>query len=67
MTYDELYKKIEKIVRDDGDETLKIDEFIRKMKSELEFHRYPEKVAEINFIPLELILEIQKIDKKDLK
>ena len=60
MTFDEFYKRIETIVRNDGDDTLNIKMFIRKMISELEAnYSTPESrikyVSEFNQIPEELI------------
>jgi len=60
MTFKEFYKKIEAIVRNDGDETLNIKNFIKKMISELEVeYSTPESrikyVANFNQIPEELI------------
>ena len=60
MTFEEFYKKIEIIVKNDGDETLNIKNFIKKMISELEVeYSTPESrikyVSEFNQIPEELI------------
>jgi len=60
MTFEEFYKKIETIVRNDGDETLNIKNFIKKMISELEVEYSTPKsrikyVSEFNQIPEELI------------
>jgi len=60
MTFDEFYKRIETIVRNDGDDTLNIKMFIRKMISELEAnYSTPESrikyVSKFNQIPEELI------------
>ena len=62
--YKELYKKIEKIVRDDGDETLDIEWFIDKMIKELSINNIYF-VSNVNGIPEDILEELKELSKID--
>ena len=72
MTQEELLATIEKIVREDGDTTLNIKQFMDKMYSEYNNHiRNKLKhecaimhVSTVNMIPEDLVRELVEIKKR---
>ena len=59
--YKDLHQELETIVRSEGDHLLDIDRFMQKMRTELTFQE-PERVSEINAIPLELIIRLDELE-----
>jgi len=61
-----IYCKLAKIKNKEGDYTLSVINWIKKIKSELKYNS-PEKVANINFIPLKIVEELDAIPEFYLK
>jgi len=55
-----IYCKLAKIKNKEGDYTLSVINWIKKMKSELKFNT-PERVAEINQVPLKIVEKLDEI------
>ena len=61
--YQELYDKIESIVRADGDDKLNIKSFIRKMLTEIKWNSI-EYTSKWNKIPIEIIKELNELEER---